>query len=207
MTRKAWRLLSLALALLATPNVSAQEVPELAWNPCPEAPHEAAECGSVPQPLDHSAPDDRTVYVAVGRIASLEPSRPRTQFWYLPGGPGDSGIEALGRLHALFGDLGVDLYTLDPRGYLYGSDRATGLYILEYAPTGGVLAATVVDGATDGPIQGIEILRGCRGLNLVGGDLVEVAPPYDRSGNTALLGANLLYELLCSLPGVAIRNA
>jgi len=55
-------------------------------------------------------------------------------------------------------------------------------------------------------IQGIEILRGCRGLNIVGGDLVEVSPPYDRSGNTALLAANLLYELLCSLPGVVLRN-
>lgn len=55
-------------------------------------------------------------------------------------------------------------------------------------------------------IQGIEILRGCRGLNLVGGDMVEVSPPYDRSGNTALLAANLLYEMLCSLPGVALRN-
>jgi guanidinobutyrase len=55
-------------------------------------------------------------------------------------------------------------------------------------------------------IQGIEILRGCRGLEIVGGDLVEISPPYDFSGNTALLGANLLYEMLCSLPGVALRN-
>ena len=50
--------------------------------------------------------------------------------------------------------------------------------------------------------QALEIIRGCRGLNLVGCDLVEVAPPYDPSGNTALLGANLLYEMLCVLPGV-----
>jgi guanidinobutyrase len=50
--------------------------------------------------------------------------------------------------------------------------------------------------------QALEIVRGCRGLNLVGADLVEVAPPYDTSGNTALLGANLLYEMLCVLPGV-----
>ncbi|MEM1050097.1 MAG: agmatinase [Pseudomonadota bacterium] len=50
--------------------------------------------------------------------------------------------------------------------------------------------------------QGLEIIRGCRGLNLVGGDLVEVSPPYDPSGNTALVGANLLYEMLCVLPGV-----
>ena len=53
--------------------------------------------------------------------------------------------------------------------------------------------------------QALEIVRGCRGLNVVGADLVEVAPPYDTSGNTALLGANLLYEMLCVLPGVAMR--
>ncbi len=55
-------------------------------------------------------------------------------------------------------------------------------------------------------IQGLEIIRGCRGLDLVGGDLVEVAPPYDTSGNTALLAANLLYEMLCVLPGVKYRD-
>lgn len=53
--------------------------------------------------------------------------------------------------------------------------------------------------------QALEIIRGCRGLNLVGGDLVEVSPPYDPNGNTALLGANLLFEMLCVLPGVRYR--
>jgi guanidinobutyrase len=52
-------------------------------------------------------------------------------------------------------------------------------------------------------IQGLEIIRGCRGLDLVGCDLVEVSPPYDPFGNTALVGANLLFEMLCVLPGVA----
>ncbi|XP_076336178.1 agmatinase, mitochondrial-like [Tachypleus tridentatus] len=52
------------------------------------------------------------------------------------------------------------------------------------------------------PIQILELVRGCRGLNIVGGDLVEVSPPYDVSGNTALAGANILFELLCVLPGV-----
>lgn len=55
-------------------------------------------------------------------------------------------------------------------------------------------------------IQGLEIIRGCRGLEIVGGDLVEVAPPYDPQGNTSLLGANLLYEMLCVLPGVQYRS-
>ncbi|XP_044068686.1 agmatinase, mitochondrial [Siniperca chuatsi] len=52
------------------------------------------------------------------------------------------------------------------------------------------------------PIQGVEIIRGCRGLNLVGCDLVEVSPPYDTTGNTALTGANLLFEMLCVLPKI-----
>lgn len=53
--------------------------------------------------------------------------------------------------------------------------------------------------------QGLEIIRGCQGLQVVGGDLVEVSPPYDMTGNTALLGANLLFEMLCVLPGVESR--
>jgi guanidinobutyrase len=53
--------------------------------------------------------------------------------------------------------------------------------------------------------QALEIIRGCYGLNIVGCDLVEVSPPYDLSGNTALLGANLLFEMLCVLPGVCRR--
>lgn len=50
--------------------------------------------------------------------------------------------------------------------------------------------------------QGMEIVRGCAGLNIVGGDLVEVSPPYDLAGNTAVAGAGLLFEMLCALPGV-----
>lgn len=53
--------------------------------------------------------------------------------------------------------------------------------------------------------QGLEIIRGCFGLNLVGCDLVEVSPPYDTTGNTALLAANLIFEMLCSLPGCIRR--
>ena len=54
--------------------------------------------------------------------------------------------------------------------------------------------------------QALEIIRGCRGVDIVGGDLVEVSPPYDPSGNTALTGANMLFEMLCVLPGVEYRN-
>ena len=48
--------------------------------------------------------------------------------------------------------------------------------------------------------QALEIIRGADGLNIVGCDLVEVSPPYDMGGATALIAANLLYEMLCILP-------
>ncbi|MBN3301319.1 SPEB protein, partial [Amia calva] len=52
------------------------------------------------------------------------------------------------------------------------------------------------------PMQALEIIRGCRGLDLVGCDLVEVSPAYDTTGNTALTAANLLFEMLCVLPKI-----
>ena len=42
----------------------------------------------------------------------------------------------------------------------------------------------------------LEILRGLKGVNLVGGDVVEVAPQYDATTNTAQAGAQVLFEIL-----------
>ena len=50
--------------------------------------------------------------------------------------------------------------------------------------------------------QGIEIVRGCRGLDIVGCDLVEVSPPFDQTRSTSVTAAGLLFEMLCVLPGV-----
>jgi guanidinopropionase len=43
------------------------------------------------------------------------------------------------------------------------------------------------------------MLRGLRNLNLLGADVVEVSPPFDPSGGTALAAANIAFELLCLL--------
>ena len=43
------------------------------------------------------------------------------------------------------------------------------------------------------------MLRGLSGLDLVGGDVVEVSPPFDPTGNTALVGATMMFEILCLL--------
>lgn len=44
--------------------------------------------------------------------------------------------------------------------------------------------------------QGLELVRGLRGIDFVGFDVVEVVPPYDVGGITAILAANLAYEML-----------
>ena len=48
-------------------------------------------------------------------------------------------------------------------------------------------------------IEAQALIRGLRGLDLIGGDVVEVAPPFDPTGNTALVGATMMYEILCVL--------
>jgi guanidinopropionase len=53
------------------------------------------------------------------------------------------------------------------------------------------------------PREVFGILRGLAGLDVVGGDVVEVAPQYDATTNTAQIGAQALFELLCL---VAIRR-
>jgi guanidinopropionase len=48
-------------------------------------------------------------------------------------------------------------------------------------------------------LEAQRLLRGLQGLHLVGGDVVEVSPPFDASGNTALVAATLAFEILCVL--------
>ena len=54
--------------------------------------------------------------------------------------------------------------------------------------------------------QLLQLVRGLKGLNLVGFDIVEVSPPYDHGDITALLAANLAFEFL-SLLALQKRNA
>jgi agmatinase len=44
--------------------------------------------------------------------------------------------------------------------------------------------------------EALELVRGCAGLNVIGGDVVEVAPQYDATTNTAQAAAQMLFELL-----------
>jgi agmatinase len=47
------------------------------------------------------------------------------------------------------------------------------------------------------PREVLQLLRGMRGLDVVAGDVVEVAPQYDATSNTAHVAAQVLFEILC----------
>lgn len=47
------------------------------------------------------------------------------------------------------------------------------------------------------PREALAILRGVRGANIVGGDVVEIAPQYDATSNTAHAAAQVLFTILC----------
>jgi guanidinopropionase len=56
-------------------------------------------------------------------------------------------------------------------------------------------------------IEAQRLIRGLRGLDFVGADVVEVSPPFDPSGNTALVAATMMFEILCLLAeAVATRR-
>ena len=47
------------------------------------------------------------------------------------------------------------------------------------------------------PREVLAILRGLAGLPVIGGDVVEVAPQYDGTTNTAQVAAQVLFTILC----------
>lgn len=55
-------------------------------------------------------------------------------------------------------------------------------------------------------LESQHLLRGLQGLDLIGGDVVEVSPPFDPSGSTALVGATLMFEILCLLADAVGRR-
>lgn len=62
----------------------------------------------------------------------------------------------------------------------------------------------VVDGLI--PIDVISIIRNTVDINFIGMDLVEVAPPYDPSEITALLGASLIHEFICARAAAKLQE-
>ena len=55
-------------------------------------------------------------------------------------------------------------------------------------------------------LEALRLLRALRGLDIIGGDLVEVAPPFDVGTITAFNGASILFEILCLLAEVRLAR-
>ncbi|THD73895.1 agmatinase [Thalassobius vesicularis] len=45
--------------------------------------------------------------------------------------------------------------------------------------------------------QALQVVRGLKGVQIVGADVVEVSPPFDQSGATAYLAVSIMFEMLC----------
>jgi agmatinase len=54
--------------------------------------------------------------------------------------------------------------------------------------------------------QAAALLRDLAGINMVGGDIVEVSPPYDTTGATAIAGAHVAYELIALYAAAKARR-
>ena len=105
-----------------------------------------------------------------------------------------------------FFEIGVDAVIAEARrvvgdGPTYVSLDVDGLDPV-YAPGTGT---PEVGGYTTHDAQ--RMLRGLSGCNLIGGDVVEVSPPLDPSGNTALVDATLMFEIMCLLAGARVARA
>ena len=111
----------------------------------------------------------------------------------------DSGMRVI--FMEEFSKLGVDQVVVEAREILGEGPTYISFDIDGLDPTFAPGTGTPeVGGLTT--IEALALVRGLRGLNLVGADVVEVSPPFDLSGNTALVGATLMYELLCLLAEV-----
>ena len=108
----------------------------------------------------------------------------------------DQGIRII-RIEELF-DRGIDDVMTEVRG-IVGQAPCYCTYDIDFVdPTYAPGTGTPEIGGPNS-FQAQQVIRKMSGLNLVGADLVEVAPPFDPEGGTAWLGISLMFELLCVL--------
>jgi len=108
----------------------------------------------------------------------------------------DQGIRVI-EIEEFF-DLGVDAVVAEARRVV-GAEPCYLSFDVDaldpvYAPGTGT---PEIGGISTAEAQ--RMIRGLRGLNFIGADVVEVSPPFDPNGNTALVGVTLMFEILCLL--------
>ena len=88
---------------------------ELAWREC----RGDLECADLTVPLDHAAPDGKTIDLALLRVPAGDPGRRVGSLVVNPGGPGVSGLDYAASAETFFGEqlrAAFDIVGFDPRG-------------------------------------------------------------------------------------------
>jgi pimeloyl-ACP methyl ester carboxylesterase len=113
MKRGSVLLAALLLTGFAT-TTTATAAPAIDWRECDENP--AVECAEITVPIDYANPATGTIDVAVARVAAT--GRKQGTLFYLPGGPGDSGVDQVQRRARVPEAVAerFDVVTFDPRG-------------------------------------------------------------------------------------------
>jgi pimeloyl-ACP methyl ester carboxylesterase len=103
-----------ALLLTGFATTTATAAPAVGWKPCDVKP--AVECASVTVPIDYANPATGTIDVAIARVKAT--GRKQGTLFYMPGGPGDSGVEQIQDRVLVPEDVAerFDVVTFDPRG-------------------------------------------------------------------------------------------
>jgi pimeloyl-ACP methyl ester carboxylesterase len=109
-------LLAAPTATAAPPGSAGPPVPRLRWAPCGDG----LECTTARVPLDYDRPSGATITLALIRLPASDPGRRIGSIFVNPGGPGESGVDAVrqgGRsLFSAEVRARFDLVGFDPRG-------------------------------------------------------------------------------------------
>lgn len=119
--------------------------PGVDWQPCQE--NAEVQCSTVTVPIDHARPSTGTIEVAIARRTATDPSRRVGVLFYMPGGPGGSGVGRLLGGNPLPAEIAsrFDVVSYDPRGTNRSHPVRCGADLIPTQPnfvpeTGGTLA-------------------------------------------------------------------
>jgi pimeloyl-ACP methyl ester carboxylesterase len=107
--------LSSVAAVTTARTLPASAAPALSWRDCGGG----FECSTAPVPLDYDDPQGRTIDIAVIRHPATDPAHRIGSLFFNPGGPGDSGTQALPPYYSYFPAsvrARFDVVSFDPRG-------------------------------------------------------------------------------------------
>jgi pimeloyl-ACP methyl ester carboxylesterase len=104
----------LLAALMLTSLVTPTAAPAISWDDCANNP--AVQCATITVPIDYAHPETGTIDLSIARIKAT--GKRQGTLMYMPGGPGDSGVDRLQRENPVVPAVAerFDVVSFDPRG-------------------------------------------------------------------------------------------